>query len=154
MIACARTRGAPGAPGGGAAARRVPALTRGAPRRNNSLFDFVEQMNHPSLKYAAVIFNRVRCNADYQPDEENPDRAEFKIASSETTLRDQLARQFTTRIRNDHQVCLMRELPGRLLNMMMTQKRPIVSIENTPQVRDTLNAANKNLATIAAKVFG
>merc|ERR1712118_55267 len=94
--------------------------------RNGSLFDFMEGL--PARlrpNYRAVIFNRVKC---IKNEGEHGDA--FGISSDDKSCRDTIQAKFASKLGlNSIETCVMRELPGSLLQSMMSeQKRPLVAL--------------------------
>lgn len=144
----------------------------GVDPRNNSLFEFVEKLKLPKLRYKCVIFNRVRCAQNLHADtavapeshsleaaegedasDDGVDAPEFKLYAQDEQQRNRLAGLFRSRIGGGHKVAHMREISGNLMNMAITQKLPIVKLSVSRSMNETLQSAIDNLTRVAVKTF-
>ena len=117
--------------------------------RNGALFDFAEQVGNKQLKYKAVIFNRVRLQADLKEGESDPEGYEFKVAKAEAGLRDDLIAKFRSRVGTDFAPCMVREFAGKVISEMHKRRRPICMVDDF----DSATAASKNLDMVADRIF-
>lgn len=113
--------------------------------RNNALVPFTRALDKAQIH--TMIVNRVRCTG------EDGDDYQFKVAAAEKALVEELTETLQAATDRDVEVDLMREIPGKFLQTMLEQEKPLVGLTVPSSSAATLGAARDNLDHLASLVF-